>query len=373
MKILQFVYSLGAGGAERFVLDLTNELAENNETVIFTLRDSTIGNNGFYLPDISKNVKYVDLKIKEGFKPSLVWRFYKILKSEKPDIVHCHLNLVNYFFLLSIVFRKKIRFIYTIHNAAESEVKFQHAAPTKLKFAIERAVRKFFFRHRFFIPVAISAETKSSYQEYYKLKDVLVIYNGRKFSGKSKEYESVVNEIEALKSTPRSLVFCHIARYHEQKNQKMLVSVFNTLRKEGNDIILLIIGDEFNSAPELKASAMDHIHFLGIRSNATDYLYASDAFCLSSIYEGMPISLIEAFACACIPICTPVGGCINTIENGITGYLSKSVSEADYLEAIKQFIGSRLTIDKENLIKIYHDRFSIEQCTDSYLKLYSGK
>jgi len=373
MKILQFVYSLGAGGAERFVLDITNQFAENNETVIFTLRDSSIGNNGFYIPDISNKVRYEDLKIREGFKPGLIWRFYKILKKEKPDIVHCHLNLVNYFFLLSIVFHNKIRFIYTIHNAAESEVKFQHAAPTELKFAIERTVRKFFFRHRFFIPVAISAETKSSYQEYYKLKDVLVIYNGRKFSDKSKDYDKVVDEIRALKPNPETLVFCHIARYHEQKNQKMLVSAFNTLRKEGNDIILLIVGDEFDTAPELKASAMDHIHFLGIRSNATDYLYASDAFCLSSIYEGMPISLIEAFACACIPVCTPVGGCINTIEHGVTGYLSKSVSEADYLEAIRQFIGGRLTIDKEKLIRIYHDRFSIEQCANSYLKLYSGK
>ncbi len=310
MKIFQFVYSLGPGGAERFVSDLTNDLAENHETVIFTLRDGTLGNNGFYLPDISNKVRYVNLKISEGFKPGLIWMFYKILKSEKPDIVHCHLNLVNYFFLLSIIFRKKIRFIYTIHNAAESEVRLQHVAGSELKFVTERIVRKFFFKHKFFIPVAISDETKNSYQTYYKLKDVLIIYNGRKFSGKTQNYDKVVKEIASFKPSLESLVFCHLGRYHEQKNHKMLVSVFNKLREEGFDLILLIIGDEFENAPELKSFAQDHIHFLGIRSNATDYLYASDAFCLSSYYEGMPISLIEAFACGCIPICTPVGGIV---------------------------------------------------------------
>jgi len=271
MKILQFIYSLGPGGAERFVLELTNELAENNETVIFSLRDSTIGNNGFYIPEISNKVRYVDLKISEGLKPGLIWMFYKILKSEKPDIVHCHLNLVNYFFLLSIIFRNKIRFIYTIHCSAESEVKLQHASGSEFKFAIERIVRKFFFKHRFFIPVAISTETKNSYQTYYKLKDVLVIYNGRKFSGRTINYEKVVDEIRAIKPTTDSLIFCHVGRYHEQKNQKMLVSVFNKLREEGQDLVLLIIGDEFETAPELKSLALDHIHFLGIRSNATDY------------------------------------------------------------------------------------------------------
>lgn len=371
MKIIQFVYSLGPGGAERFVVDLSNELSESNETVIIALRDDTIENRGFLVPEISNKVRYMSLKIKSGFKPGLVWMFFKILKKEKPDIVHCHLNLVNYFFILSFIFRKKIRFFYTIHNPAETEIRNQHSAGSETKFKIERAVRRFFFKNRFFIPVAISSETKISYQTYYKLNDIGIIYNGRKLSSKTKEYEKVVDEINKIKPTNNTLVFCHLGRYHEQKNHKMLVSVFNKLREEQYDVVLLIIGDEFENASELRSAALDHIHFLGIRTNATDYLFASDAFCLSSFYEGMPISLIEALACGCIPICTPVGGIVNVIENGISGYLSKSVSESDYLDTIKYFITNRNSIAKENLIKIYQDRFSIEQCASSYLKLYT--
>jgi glycosyltransferase involved in cell wall biosynthesis len=361
MKILQFIYTLEPGGAERFVVDLSNELVKTNDVKLYVLRDDKIGNWGFYVPEIDEKVVYTSLKIGTGVKPQIIWKFYKILKTEQPDIVHCHLNLVNYFFILSILFRKKIRFIYTIHNTAKTEVKS----------GVEKFIRHFFFKHSLFNPVAISDETKNSYEAYYKLKNAILILNGRKFSGKTSSYEGVAEEISKLKKTPETLVFCHVAAYCYAKNQKMLVSAFNKLSSEGHDVILLIMGDGFDNATELKALAGDHIHFLGLKSNVNDYLYAADAFCLSSVYEGMPISLIEAFACGCIPVCTPVGGIINTIEHGVTGFLSRTVSETDYVDALVQFIKSGSLINKELLVTYYHENLSIEQCAGEYLKLYN--
>jgi glycosyltransferase involved in cell wall biosynthesis len=360
VKILQFSYTLEPGGAERCVVDLSNELAKNNEVKLYVLRDEKIGNLGFYVPEISEKVTYINLKINKGFKPQLIWAFYKILRTEQPDIVHCHLNLVNYFFLLSFLFYGRIRFVYTIHSDAKAEVTSK----------IERLIRRFFFKHSLFLAVAISDETKKSFESYYKLKKAKLIINGRKFSGKTVLYEKVLNEVSELKPEPDSLTFCHVAAFCEAKNQKMLISVFNKLRYEGFNVILLIIGDGFEKATDLKALALDHIHFLGLKSNVNDYLYASDAFCLSSVWEGMPISLIEAFACECIPVCTPVGGIVNTIEHGVTGFLSQSVSERDYLETIKQFIKLRKSINKELLSSFYLENLRIEQCAANYMKLY---
>ena len=361
MKVLQFIYELVPGGAERFVVDLANELADDCETVLYTLRDDTIDNKGFYITDISDKVTYVNLKIKSGFNPFLIRTFYNILKSERPDIVHCHLNLVNYFFPLSFLFRKSVRFFYTIHNSAETEVESE----------AERILRRLFFKHKLFIPVAISDETKSSYQAYYRLNDVPVIYNGRKFCGKTPKYDEVVSEINSFKTTSNTLVFCHVSRYDEkQKNHMMLISVFNKLRDENFDVVLLVIGEGFEKAEELKRMANDRVYFLGIKTNVIDYLGASDALCLSSNFEGMPITLIEAFSCGCPSVCTPVGGIANTIVNGVTGYLSKTVSEADYLLAIKQFIKNRNTLDKDKMIRYYHENFSIERCKKRYMELY---
>ena len=58
------------------------------------------------------------------------------------------------------------------------------------------------------------------------------------------------------------------------------------------------------------------IFFLGLKKNVGDYLNNSHAFILSSLNEAMPISLIEALACRCIPLSTPVSGSVDIIQNG---------------------------------------------------------
>jgi len=121
----------------------------------------------------------------------------------------------------------------------------------------------------------------------------------------------------------------------------------------------------------LKSIACDKVLFFGERHNVFDYLLNADAFCLSSIYEGMPISLIEALACGCTPICTPVGGIVNTIENGKTGYLSNSISDLDYYNSILNYLENKEEIKKEDLEKYYISRFSIEECVKNHLLIYN--
>ena len=63
MKILQLALSLGAGGAERLVLGLCNEHADNtdDEIVLVTLKDNSISKNVHYLPNLSKRVRFINL------------------------------------------------------------------------------------------------------------------------------------------------------------------------------------------------------------------------------------------------------------------------------------------------------------------------
>ena len=46
-------------------------------------------------------------------------------------------------------------------------------------------------------------------------------------------------------------------------------------------------------------------------------MYLSDAFCLTSVYEGLPISLLEAISCGCVPVCTPVGGITEVVHHEV--------------------------------------------------------
>ena len=63
MKILQITIFLAPGGAERFVVDLSNELSKNNDVTLMTLKDDSVDskNRNFYKCDLSSRVKYLNL------------------------------------------------------------------------------------------------------------------------------------------------------------------------------------------------------------------------------------------------------------------------------------------------------------------------
>jgi glycosyltransferase involved in cell wall biosynthesis len=361
MKILHITYSLDSGGIERFVVDLLNEFSLlGHNTTLCTLRDDTLLNNGFYKSELLNSVNYINLKLKPGFRFSIFYSLYKTINEVKPDVIHCHGNLVNYIFPITCILRGK--HFHTIHNEAKKEVKY------KLEFWI----RNYFFKRNMNV-ITISKETSNSFKNYYKHNKFSEIVNGRKRLIQSNEFNTVQNYFKELRKTS-SHIFLHIARCSAQKNQKMLVKVFNKIINDGLEIKLLIIGGGFNSklGNEIKKISNNNIIYLGLKSNVADYLYNSDAFCLSSIHEGMPISLIESICCGCIPICTPVGGIINTIKDGENGYLSNSTSELDYYNTIKKYLNEDNAISKSKLINYYNENFSIEKCAEKHLEVYKN-
>lgn len=363
MKILQIIYSLTSGGAERFVVDLSNELAEmNHEVTLCTLRDDSDNKNGFYKSEVSSKINYINLKLQIGLRPSNIWVIGNLIRKIKPDIIHSHLNLVNYIFPLTIFF-PKIKFYHTIHSDASQEVNSKS----------EYYIRRFFYSRRIVNAITISNESTQSYIDFYKTRNYSQIINGRKIPLPSVEFNEVNKYFNELRVGSNS-IFLHVGRCNQVKNQIMLVKVFNRIIAEGNSVALLIIGPGFElpRGLELKELASDKIFFLGQKQNVADYFLNADAFCLSSFFEGMPISLIEAFACGCTPICTPVGGIVNSIENGVTGYLSKSVSEKDYYDAVMSYLNNKGKIQKEHLTELYHSKFSIGECASQHIELFNS-
>ena len=361
MKIIQLVYSLGPGGAERFVVDLSNELAsQGHDVTLCVLRDDQLGNSGFYKRDLSEKLNYINLRIPEGLRLRNILILNRLIKKLKPEVVHSHLNLVNYVFPLTLIY-SKIRFFHTIHSIPASEVKS----------SIEYWIRRYFYSRFKMKAITISEEVSRSFLLYYKFSSYNEIYNGRALPKPSSAFPDVKNEIQKFRDNG-STIFLHIGTCNTAKNQRMLIGAFNKIVENGDNVVLMIIGSGFDSEEgrNLKTLACDKIIFLGERHNVSDYLLNADAFCLSSVREGMPISLIEAFACGCTPICTPIGGLINTIKNGVTGYLSKSVSEDDFSDAIRDYLENKNKIKKEDLIQYYHNYFSIEECAKKYISLY---
>lgn len=361
MNIIQFIHSLGSGGAEKFVVNLSNQLAkEGHDVTICILLNDSNPNWIFNKQFINPNIKFHSMKFSKGFSLKKVTKVCKYIKSQSPDVVHCHLNVIPYIFPLAIL-KNKIKFIHTIHNVAEKA--------SGLK--IQRNINRYFYKSGHITPITISKECKLSFESFYNLHDIACIDNGCPAIKASNRYSSVRQEINQYKKDDQTKVFVHVARFHPQKNQKLLVEAFNELFSKGFDFTLLIIGNYFDSTEEgkaLQSHACQNIHFLGEKSNVGDYLLCADAFCLSSIYEGLPISLIEALSCGITPICTAVGGIPDVITDKITGYLS-GCTQSEYIKALEQFYTKPL--EKDFLKEHFKKHFSIEECTKQYLHQYN--
>lgn len=360
MKIIQLVYSLCSGGAERFVVSLSNCLVEAGHQVeICMLLDDTVENHVFNSVFLAPQVKLQSMKLSTGFSISKKKKVEKYIKLQHPDVVHCHLNVIPYIF--GIAYRnREIRFIHTLHSVAEN------AAGSKYQYGLNR----FFYRKGFIQPVTISLKCQESYVSFYHLNNAPFIDNGCAEVVPSNKYYTVVKEIEKLKQGKVVPVFIHVARFHALKNQKLLIDSFNELAKEDVDFILLVLGNGWSTevAMLLKNKACSKIIFLGEKNNVGDYLLCSDAFCLTSTFEGLPISLLEALSAGVTPICTPVGGVPDVIKEGETGYLSEEINLPSYISTIHRFLNKKL--DPESLKRHFKDNFSMKACTDKYLRIY---
>jgi glycosyltransferase involved in cell wall biosynthesis len=94
---------------------------------------------------------------------------------------------------------------------------------------------------------------------------------------------------------------------------------------------------------------------------------------MTSKIEGMPISLIEALACGLIPICTAVGGIVDMVDDGNTGFLSYDLTTESYIKAIERFLAlSDNEIESmKRKCKDASQQYTIERCAAQYEILFS--
>lgn len=327
IKVMHLIGSLTKGGAERFVVDLCNELAkdERYEVSLLSLCDNDM-ERGFR-KEIQDQVRYTSFGKGPGINFLVMFRLTSWLKTEKPDILHSHLNGLEYL-VLYFAGRSATRFFHTLHNIAGKE------CPNYFV----RIFRKACYKKNQVQAITISEDVSKSFQAGYGLDNDMLIPNGRPELVRSPAFKEVFKE---HRLTPDSFLLVHVARIAAQKNQKLLIKAVQQFNAtEVKKCTLLLIGEARNRQlyQQLQnlASGDPAIRFLGGKYNVADYLSLADAFCLSSFYEGMPISIIEAFSVGCIPICTPVSGIKNMIRHGENGFLSKDSSVDSYCSAIKE-------------------------------------
>lgn len=96
------------------------------------------------------------------------------------------------------------------------------------------------------------------------------------------------------------LVVGHVGRFNPQKNHPFLMEIFAALLKKEPNAVLLLVGGG-NDMPKIQAKAQElgiaeRVRFLGVRSDVADIMQTMDVFVFPSLYEGLPVTMVEAQA-----------------------------------------------------------------------------
>ena len=178
------------------------------------------------------------------------------------------------------------------------------------------------------------------------------------------------------------IVIGQIANFKKIKNHMMLLKAFNNVIKKNTLVKLLLIGQGFkNDYENTEKDIVDYIKdqgiennvlLLGFRSDIPELLNIMDFVCLTSIKEGLPLCLIEAMAASLPLVGTNVEGIKDVIVHNKNGFLIESNDITGLEKAMNVLIRDKILRHKFGCEskKIANDKYSLEQCIDSYQNLF---
>ena len=134
------------------------------------------------------------------------------------------------------------------------------------------------------------------------------------------------------------LVIGHVGRFNPQKNHPFLLDIFAALLKKEPNAALLLVGGGADM-PKIQAKAQElgiaeRVRFLSVRSDVADLMQTMDVFAFPSLYEGLPVTMVEAQASGlpCIISDKVPPECILT--DGLVNIMPLSVSPEVWAEKI---------------------------------------
>lgn len=325
MRILHIHPSLAGGGIEAIICALLNDMVERHDVTMATIFEPKASD--VFEKKLDKRVNRISLgKVKPGFSISEIFHIFRLIRNGNYDVVHVH-GFFYYYALSVLLLHRKVKFIYTIHSDAVME-----NGKWDKRFMW---IKKMCFARKYIHPITISPASQESFTKLYKTGSTLIC------NGVPRPYITTKDDpLAQYKLTPATKVFVHAGRISAAKNQVVLCKSFSRLINNGYDAVLLIAGGNQDASimQQLQPFFGDRIIYLGERNDIPVLFNFADAMCLPSIWEGLPVTLLEALSVGCVPICAPVGGIVNVITHGYNGLLSKDSSAENYYDVLEEYM-----------------------------------
>lgn len=367
IRVCQVVNSLDVGGLEKVVLSLLDSLDQSR----FELFLACIKGEGklypqVKLPDHARLVmahdRVVDLKVIR-LDPTVIWKLGAFVRDHEIDVMHVHnFAPLTYGGLAARLALPRPKVVYSEHNEVNS------APPGALK------------KFRYYIKMADHAVAVSRDLEGI-LKDKLtistpvsVIHNG--IDGRRFEKTDGARVRRELGIADDELVIGTAVVLSKQKGVTNLVKAAARVLAEVPRARFVVVGDGPLRAELLReaeeAKLGDRFLFPGLRSDIPDVLAAFDVYVLPSLWEGLPLALLEALCSGKPVVCTRVGGNAEVVIDGENGFIvppSDPAALADKLIVLLRDDAFRRDVVEKNKRR-FKECFSVRAMTAAHEALY---
>ncbi|MDO6444972.1 glycosyltransferase family 4 protein [Colwellia sp. 1_MG-2023] len=369
-RVLHFIASDGLYGAERVILNLSEQMKNGYEqtSVIGCIVSNLHEENALYERAISLGIEAVKIVISNKGVLFEIPKAARQIADLNIDIIHSHGYKPSvYGFIISKL--KSIPIMATCHLWFEL-----NNYPIKTKFLI--TLELFFYRW-FARLVGVSEPIKQILMDNgLKESNIDVVANGvevEPLTDKLAIRQKIRDELAVEDDT---FVIVNSGRLTKQKAQWVLIEAAIELKKSTEKFVIIIVGEgelQAELAEKITANKLEkHVKMLGFYAEMEQLLAAADCFALPSIDEGMPMSLLEAVSSELPVICTHVGDIYKLITDHESGFVipldnPKALSEKTIQLMNDKTLSTTLAKSaKEKMIKLY----SSEAMANSYSDIY---
>lgn len=367
MKIGLLLQSFENGGVQKVIINLNNGFIKNGiktEIVAAT-------NSGAMKNLLDENTKIIDLKL-DKYKGDYKFLFginkiKKYILSNCPDIIVASPGFSTIALLIANKLSKnKTKTILMVDN------KISLLRQGKLKHKISYIIYKKLYKYADYVVVAHD-NGKNDIIEHFKLEEEKVVRIYHPLIDTN--YINNIHNINHKFFKDNNYVLCTVGRLVQEKNYDLLIKIINDLKKEINNVKLLIIGEGPEKEKLQKLIDINNLNndveLIGYYDKPLEYMNKSDLYVLSSRQEAFGIVLVEALACGLKIVSTDCksGGQKEILANGTYGYLCKPNDFND----LRQKILLAYNDNRKEKIKENIDRgleFSIENSVSEYIKLF---
>lgn len=364
IKVLECIRQGQIGGGESHLLSLVENLdREVFEPVVLSFTRGPMVDR-LKAMEVKTEVIYTE----RPFDITKWWKVRKFIRDNGVNIVHAHGSRANSNILWA-AHSLDIPVVYTIHGWSFHQD--QQAAVRKIRIMGEK-----YLTQRSDLNISVSASNQQTGKEFIQSFDSVVVTNGINLSkfNPANSYKDIRRE---LGIDAHTILVLFIARFTSHKQPLSLIRAFQSAVATFPGMHLLMVGegDEKKEAEQLVAAHKleKAVTLLPFRQDVPDVLAAADIFVLPSLWEGLPIGLLEAMAMGKAVIATNVDGSREVVQHDRNGMLIDTNNLVPALSAalvdLAENAEKRNRYGKEALDTV-NTRYSAKEMTRQIEELY---